>query len=170
MVLIITVLRRRRDNNSVPSLPDTLLLRSIGEKETQLIKTVYRRRGSVPSFLDTLVLRFIDEKEMQRMVLIITVLSRHWACLLLTFLSTSTLLPRSKKRRNRDFTWAGEPLDSLVSTWWRRSRITGGGVVAVSKPAKGRGFFGRSFLGLNGPRLWVADNRCEIFCSLRAAK
>jgi len=25
-------------------------------------------------------------------------------------LSTNTLLSRSKKRRNRDFTWAGEPL------------------------------------------------------------
>ena len=32
------------------------------------------------------------------------------------FFSTSTLLSRSKKRRNLDFTWAGEPHDSPVGT------------------------------------------------------
>jgi hypothetical protein len=32
------------------------------------------------------------------------------------FLPTSTLLSRSKKRRNLDFTWAGEPHDSPVGT------------------------------------------------------
>jgi hypothetical protein len=43
--------------------------------ETQLIKTVFRRRrgnSSVPSFLETLLLRFV-EIEMQRMVMIKTV-------------------------------------------------------------------------------------------------
>ena len=34
----------------------------------------------------------------------------------LMFFSTSTLLSRSKKRRNLDFTWAGEPHDSPVGT------------------------------------------------------
>ena len=61
---------------------------------------------------------------------------------ILTFLSTSTLLPRSKKRRNRDFTWAGEPLDSLVSTWWRRSRSPAGASWSFQSRLKAADFSG----------------------------